>query len=177
MRERRLTPGLLFLSAAIFMLLIPGGPIENRVFPDLSLPAAIFISLVATILNIGAFYLAFRTRRGGRRALNAAACGGACLASFYVMDLSGLCMSATPMSASVRNFEIAGLAVAILLIGAVMRDLRRPMTDGGASYRMSGGEKAGLIGLTVYVGAILTFIAAVNFVSHNPGSYIWYGIR
>jgi hypothetical protein len=169
MHARRLTPGLLLLSVCIFMPLIPGGPIQNRIFPDMPLLVAFALSLLATTLVIGAIFSVFQTRRGGRRALYMAAWEGGGIATIYLLDLLGAFPSPTPMGSVMRVFVIVGLAVAILLIVSVMRDLRRPIPDMEVPYGMLRGEMISLIAFSVYVGAILTLIATVSFVSRNPG--------
>jgi len=177
MQERRVTPGLLLLSTCIFLLLIPGGPIENRIYPDMPLFVALTLSLIATVLLICALFSVFQTRRGGRSALHAAAWEASGFAAFYLLSLSGALSSPTPIAAAVRTFEIAGLAVALLLIVSVMRDLGRRRPNIKIPSEMSRGEMAGLIALSIYVGAILAFIATVNIVSRQPALYMWYGMR
>jgi len=76
-----------------------------------------------------------------------------------------------------KRFEIVGLTVAILLIVSAIRDLRRPIPEMEISHGMSRGERVSLIAFSVYVGAILTFMATVSSVSRNPALYFWYGMR
>jgi len=177
MQERRLTPGLLLLSVCISMMLIPGGPIENRIFTDMPLFVALSLCLFATILVICATFSVFQTRRGGRRALSMAAWEGGGLVAIYLLDLLGILPSATPMGVVMKRFEIVGLTVAILLIVSAIRDLRRPIPEMEISHGMSRGERVSLIEFSVYVGAILTFMATVSSVSRNPALYFWYGMR
>ena len=96
-QERCATPGLLLLSACIFMLLIPGGPIENRVYPGMPFFAALSINLLAAILNLYAVFLAFQTRHSGSWTLHVAAWVGAGFASCYIIDLLEIVPSTTPM--------------------------------------------------------------------------------
>jgi hypothetical protein len=177
MQERRLTPGLLLLSVCIFLLLIPGGPIENRILTDIPFFLALALSLLAIVLVICATFSVFQTRRGGRRALYKAAWEAGGIAAFYLFDLSGIIPSTPPMSVLVKMFDIVGLATAILLIVSIMRDLKRPTPEMEISYGMSRGEMVSLIAFSVYVGAILTFMATVSSVSRNPALYFWYGMR
>jgi hypothetical protein len=81
------------------------------------------------------------------------------------------------MGGVVKMFDIVGLAVAILLIVSVIRDLRRPIPEIELPFGMSKGERVSLIAFSVYVGAILTFIGTVAAVSRNPGFYLLYGMR
>jgi hypothetical protein len=177
MQERRLTPGLLLFSVCVVMLLIPGGPVENRIFPDMPLFVAVSLGLHANILTLCAIFSIYHTRRGGRQALYIAALEGGGFASVYLLDLFGIFSSATPMGVVVKAFNIVGLAAAIVLIVSAMRDLRRPMPEMEFSYGMSRGEIVSLIAFSVYIGGILTFIATVAVVSHNPGFYLLYGTR
>lgn len=176
MQERYVTPGFLLLSVFIFLLLIPGGPIESRIWPDVPFFVALSISLLATILFICAIFSVFHTRRGGRQALYMAAWEGGGFATFYLFDLLGIFpVSTMPMGGVVKMLEIAGIALAALLIASAMRDLSRPMPEN--SYWMSWGERASLIALAVYTGSVLTIIATVSTIFEHPGYHIWKWMR
>lgn len=177
MQERRLTPGLLLLSVCILVLLIPGGPIENRTSPDMPLFAALSLSLLINILTICAIFSIFQTRRGGREALYRAAWEGGGFATIYLADLWGVFPSTPPMGVVLKIFDIAGLAAAVLLIVSVMRDLRRPTPEMEVSFGMTRAERVSLVAFSVYVVAILTFIGTVATISQNPGLYLLYGMR
>ena len=176
MQERRLTPGLLLLSICIVLLLMPGGPIENRVFP-VPLFVAACLGLHAFILSICAAFSVYQTRRGGRQALYLAALEAIGFATIYLADMSGVVPSAEPMGDVVKVFSIIGLAVAVLLMASVVRDLRRPMPEMESHYGMSRGEIVSLMAFSLYVGVILTIISTFNTVSRHPALYVWYGIH
>jgi hypothetical protein len=177
MQERRLTPGLLLFSICILVLLIPGGPIDNRTMPDMPLLAALSLSLLINILTICAIFSVFQTRRGGRQALYRAAWEGGGFATIYLVDLAEILPSTPPMGVVVKIFDIVGLAFAVLLIVSVMRDLRRPMPETQVSFGMTRVERVSLIAFSVYIGAILTFIGTVAAISRSPGLYLLYGMR
>jgi hypothetical protein len=177
MQERRLTPGLLLFSVCILVLLIPGGPIENRTFPDMPLFSALSLSLLINVLTVCAIFSVFQTRRGGRQALHRAAWEGGGFATIYLADLSGILPSTSPMGVVVKIFDIVGLAAAVLLIVSVMRDLRRPTPEMEILFGMTRFERVSIIAFSVYIGAILTFIGTVAATSRNPGLYLLYGMR
>jgi hypothetical protein len=177
MQERRLTPGLLLLSVVTLLLLIPGGPIESRVSPDIPVVAAVGLNLHAILLGTFAAFSILQTRRGGRQALYLAALEAINFATIYVADMSGVLASASPAGNVLTALNIVGLTAAVLLIASVMRDLRRPMPSLDGSYGMSNGEIFSLMAFSLYVGVILTFIATVSMVTQHPAFYVWYGIR
>jgi hypothetical protein len=177
MQERRLTPALLLLSVVTLLLLIPGGPIENRVYPHIPIFAAVGLNLHAVVLGTFAAFSILQTRRGGRQALYLAALEAISFAIIYVADMSGVLPSASPAGDVLMALNIVGLAAAFLLMVSVMRDLRHPMPQMDGSYGMSRGEIFSLMAFSVYVGVILTFIATVNMVTQHPAFYLWYGIR
>lgn len=178
MQERCATPAFLLISVLIVAPLIPGGPIDNRVFPEVPVFVALISNMLVAILIISAVFLAFRTRRGGRQALHLAAWEGGAFASIYLLDLLEIYpVSTTPMGTVTKMFEIAGLAAGILLLASAMRDLRRPIPATESLYDMTRGERASLIALAVYVGAAITIIATLNSLFQYPGYHLWYGTR
>jgi hypothetical protein len=177
MRERRLTPGFLLLSVVTLLALIPGGPIENRVYPDIPVFVAVGLNLHAVILGTFAAFSILQTQRGGRQALYLAALEAMSFAAIYVADMSGAVPSASPAGDLLTMFNIVGLAAAVLLMASVIRDLRRPMLQMNGSHGMSRGEILSLMAFSLYVGVVLTFIATVNMVAQHPAFYVWYGMR
>jgi hypothetical protein len=134
MRGRVLSPLLLLASFLVHAPLIPGGPIETRVFPDMPVWLATAYNVVITIVGLGSVPLAYLARRGGPVVLRLVLADAVGYATIYGCDLTGLVPQPPPfLPEAVRNFEVAGFLVALAIAASVVRDIIRPKPEPGYS--------------------------------------------
>lgn len=178
MQERCLTPGLLLLTVFLMLVMIPGGPIETRLYDVAPSWVVVTVSILVTILMMAAVFSAFHTRRGGRSALYMAAGEGGAFALLYLLDLLRI---APPSEANAEGylkvFEIAGLAIAIMLIGSALRDAGRSAPPMESAFGMSVGERVSLIALSVYFGILITIFATIGALFPPGGFASWFWAR
>lgn len=115
MNKHKLTSALLLASAVNLTLMIPGGFVETREFPQYSLAVLTGFNLFLTVLGLGSFVLAWRVwRHGVRSAWPMLA--GLSFTTVYAIDLAEwFPVSVTPMSPLLTTLEAIGTALGIAL--------------------------------------------------------------
>jgi len=108
---------LLTISAFLLASLIPGGPIENRVFSHIHPGILSGFNIFLTLLNLGTFALIYFVIR--KRSWTYAVTFLAALSYFivYAIDLAQLFpRSPTPMSQALALIEVLGMCAAVPLM-------------------------------------------------------------
>lgn len=160
MTPRNLTALLLGLSALNLTLMIPGGFVETRVFPDYPIWVVAGFNVFLTVLGLGSFLLAWRIWRGAHCSLWALAAGMAYVA-VYVLDLAVIFpVSVSPMSVLLESLEWTGVVLGLGLILAGAWFWRHAGPVAGREQRMGRYKVIGLVALS---GAIVVFATVSAF--------------
>ncbi|MDG6098737.1 hypothetical protein EXU34_14890 [Alteromonas sp. ZYF713] len=105
---------LLLISALLLITLVPGGPIENRDFSNLSPLLLSSFNLFLTTLGLGSLMAAYFVRLHARWALVGGLLAGISYCIVYLLDLARLFpVSPTPMPRLLELIELAGLIVSL----------------------------------------------------------------
>lgn len=110
------TLGILYLLSAINLaLMIPGGFVETRSFPDYPILIIAAFNLLLTVLGFASLFFAYRSlvqhRNSGYAALI-----GASFVLVYLVDLAGLFpVSQAPMSLTLITLELVGVILGATL--------------------------------------------------------------
>jgi len=130
-------PALLVVSALLFSSSIPGGPIENRSFSNLSPVVVASFNVFLTALGIGSLFAAYYARKARRGAFLAAAICGLGYFLVYILDLFRIFpVSLDAMSSRLWDVEVAGAILAVpLMLLAPVAAFQPPDEDGGHAQR------------------------------------------
>ncbi|WP_370208882.1 hypothetical protein [Pararhodobacter marinus] len=103
------------LSAVNLALMVPGGIVETRSFPDYDVAVLAAFNIFLTVLGLGSLILGYRILRRGRAGVTPLLAGLGYVA-VYVLDLAEIFpVSAEPMSRALYTMEWIGT-----LLGAVL---------------------------------------------------------
>lgn len=150
----RLTALLLVLSACNLALMVPGGLVETRVFPDYSVAVLAAFNIFLTVLGLGSLILAWQVWRNGASGPLAPAAGLA-FAAVYLADLLVIFpVSPTPMPPLLTSLETIGTVLGISLCGVGLRAMSSGDRPAAEQSRLSVGT---LILLAGVAAGIVTF--------------------
>ncbi|GGF78258.1 hypothetical protein [Alteromonas lipolytica] len=108
---------LLVFSALALMILVPGGPIENRDFSQISPLILSLFNLFLTTLGLGSFMLAYFTRLQYRWAILGSWLAALSYLVVYAVDLARIFpASPTPMPTLLALVEVVGMAMALPIL-------------------------------------------------------------
>ena len=150
----RVVSVLLLLSAINLALMIPGGLVETRDFPNYSVAVLIAFNVFLTGLGLGSLILAFRvfqTRQVGPLMPLA----GLAYTAVYLLDLVHIFpVSSTPMPGPLMTLEVVGTALGLALTDA---GLRCKANGSAADRSVVGLPRWALVILPVLAGTIIIF--------------------
>lgn len=128
MTARKTTALLILLSAVNLALMVPGGFVETRAFPDYPVAVIGGFNVFLTVLGLGALLLVWPLWRHGRpRALALAA--SVAFFAVYAADLAELFpVSTTPMPPLLFTLEWLGIVLALAALAAALA-IRPATTD------------------------------------------------
>lgn len=116
MKMHKLTATLLLASAVNLSLMIPGGFVETRAFPDYSIAVLTGFNIFLTVLGLGSFVLAWQVWRAGVRSVWPMLAGMS-FTVVYAIDLAQwFPVSVTPMSPLLTTLEAVGAALGLAVV-------------------------------------------------------------
>lgn len=117
----RILAVLLFLSAVNLALMIPGGFVENRVFPGYPVAVLVAFNIFLTGLGLGSLMLGVRVWRSGGAGGWGALAGLGYLA-VYLLDLAHIFpVAEAQMSSLLITLEEIGTLLGLMLVAAGLR--------------------------------------------------------
>lgn len=157
---RIILTSLLFISAILLSILVPGGPIENREFSHINPLILTSFNIFLTLLGMGSFILVFYVWKGNRRAIKLSLLAALSYIFVYGVDLLGwFPQSPTPMSVPLFWIEVIGLIVAIPLAEFSSMAIRHAQVTEHSSAASIDNKKPfyKVAGLTIIGAAIVIF--------------------
>lgn len=119
---------LLIVSALLLTSLVPGGLVENRDFSHINAMFLVAFNVYLTVLALGSFVVGVGCLRHSTRVI-ATLAAGVSYVLVYALDLLQIFpVSPTPMSHALWAIEVAGLVLALPLIGLSAYQLSQPQT-------------------------------------------------
>lgn len=159
---------LLVLSALMFSVLIPGGPIETRNFSHIHPAILASFNIFLTTLGIGSLFAAYYVWKGTRGAILAAALCGFGYLVVYLLDLLTIFpVSSDAMPPMLWGIETAGtiLSVPLTLLSVLAAIQSFKITDRTPSHAPT--KISPWIGITVGLFALAIVIFATFSAMHK----------
>ena len=129
MTNARVVAALLCLSAVALGLMIPGGFVENRNFPEYPVFVLAGFNIFLTVLGLGSLILAFRALRVGRVGRLPVMFGTGYIA-VYVLDLAHIFpVAEAPMSTALFTLEWIGTLLGLLIVVVSLRSIPTSHND------------------------------------------------
>ena len=154
MTSTRFIALLMFLSAVNLVLMVPGGFVETRAFPNYSVAVLAAFNIFLTALGLGSLVLAFWAFRLGKVGISVPVFGAA-FAAVYLLDLVHIFpISEVPMSVALYSLEwvgtILGLATLVLGLRHVLVSQKETQASGRLSARLMVGMAALALGIVIF---------------------------
>lgn len=163
MKSIRATPALLILSLLVLAPMIPGGPVENRTFPDMPVAVATSYNILIVIVGLATIPLAILTRRASRLWASFALVDALGFLGIYGFDLAHVFPGGPAMGAKLIVFESMGVLVAAALAVSAARDLSRPdAVTGQTTPVLSASMVLGLAAVCLLVGGVAVYFGTVH---------------
>ncbi len=119
---------LLVVSALLLTSLVPGGLVENRDFSHINTMVLVAFNMYLTVLALGSFVVGVGCLRHSTSVF-ATLAAGVSYVLVYALDLLQIFpVSPTPMSHALWAIEVAGLLLALPLVGLSAFQLSQPQT-------------------------------------------------
>lgn len=151
--ERYTTGALLFLSAVMLAVLVPGGPIETRDFSHINPVALATFNTFLTVLGLVSVLIVYFVVRGARWASLVSAVCGISYLLVYVLDLGHLFpVSPNAMPLLLWFIEVAGTIIAVPLTYLSFQVARRRSVDAFVADAGAIRSYALLVALAIVVG-------------------------
>lgn len=157
---------LLGLSALLLVLLIPGGPIENRDFSHIHPVILGGFNIFLTVLNLGSIALIVLVIRRSDRVGHCVFIAAMLYFAVYALDLAQLFpRSPTPMTQALAMVEVLGMTVAVPLMFTA-----RSLVPGSAGRREPVMSATGRwwVGAAVLIVGVVIVVFATDSAMNAP---------
>ena len=147
------------LSALNLALMVPGGIVETRSFPDYSVTVLAAFNVFLTVLGLGSLILGYRILRSGQAGAMPLFAGIGYVA-VYGLDLAEIFpVSAAPMSLALFTMEWTGTVLGAALIALSVAHLARGGSGAADRPALSAPTIGALVVLTLGIVVFATWSA------------------
>jgi len=159
MPRPRALAALLVLSTVNLALMIPGGLVETRNFPNYSVAVLVAFNVFLTVLGLGSAVLTYRLLRGARPGWLPVLAGGAYVLVYGLDLLHVFPVAEAPMSVTLASMEWIGTVLGLAIVATAAAGAGRREDDPRGASPLPIWLLVAMAGLTLAIVAFATISA------------------